>query len=44
MNFIDRTVIMQSFVPLALGFSLGLGIIASSLTAKRQIRKIELQH
>ena len=44
MNFIDRTVIMQRFVPLALIFSLGLGIIASSLTAKRQIRKIELQH
>ena len=44
MNFIDRTEIMQRFVPLALIFSLGLGIIASSLTAKRQIRKIELQH
>ena len=44
MNFIDRAVIMKQFVPLALIFSLGLGIIASSLTAKRQIRKIELQH
>ena len=44
MNFIDRAVIMQHFVPLALIFSLGLGIIASSMTAKRQIRKIELQH
>lgn len=44
MNFIDRTVIMHQFVPLALIFSLGLGIIASGMTAKRQIRKIELQH
>ena len=44
MNFIDRTEIMQHFVPLALVFSLGLGIIASHMTAKRQIRKIELQH
>ena len=43
MNFIDRAEIMQRFVPLALIFSLGLGIIASSMTAKRQIRKIELQ-
>lgn len=44
MNFIDRMVIMQQFVPLAMAFSLGLGIIASHMTAKRQIRKIELQH
>lgn len=44
MNFIDRTEIMHQFVPLALVFSLGLGIIASHMTAKRQIRKIELQH
>ena len=44
MNFIERTEIMQQFVPLALIFSLGLGIIASHITAKRQIRKIELQH
>jgi len=44
MNFIDRTVIMQRFVPLALIFSLGLGVIASHMTAKRQIRKIELRH
>ena len=44
MNFIDRTKIMQQFIPLALVFSLGIGIIASHMTAKRQIRKIELQH
>ena len=44
MSFIDRTEIMQQFIPLALAFSLGLGIIASYMTAKRQIRKIELQH
>lgn len=44
MNFIDRAVMMQQFVPLALIFSLGIGIIASHMTAKRQIRKIELQH
>lgn len=44
MNFIDRTEIMRQFVPMALVFSLGLGIIASHMTAKRQIRKIELQH
>ena len=44
MNFIDRTKIMQQFIPLALVFSLGIGIIASRMTAKRQIRKIELQH
>ena len=44
MNFIDRTKIMQQFIPLALVFSLGIGIIASQMTAKRQIRKIELQH
>lgn len=44
MNFIDRTEIMQQFIPLALVFSLGIGIIASRMTAKHQIRKIELQH
>ena len=44
MNFIDRTEIMQKFIPLALLFSLGIGIVASHMTAKRQIRKIELQH
>ena len=44
MNFIDRTKIMQQFIPLALIFSLGIGIVASHITAKRQIRKIELQH
>jgi len=43
-SFIDRTEIMRQFVPLALVFSLGIGIIASHMTAKRQIRKIELQH
>jgi len=32
------------FIPLALVFSLGIGTIASHMTAKRQIRKIELQH
>ena len=44
MNFIDRTEIMKQFIPLALIFSLGLGIVASHMTSKRQIRKIELQH
>ena len=44
MTFIDRTEIMHQFIPLALLFSLGIGIIASHMTAKRQIRKIELQH
>lgn len=44
MNFIDRAEIMQQFLSLALLFSLGIGIIASHMTAKRQIRKIELQH
>jgi len=44
MSFIDRTEIMQQFIPLALVFSLGIGIVASHMTAKRQIRKIELQH
>lgn len=43
-SFIDRMEIMQQFIPLALIFSLGIGIIASHITAKRQIRKIELQH
>lgn len=44
MNFIDRTEIMHRFIPLALIFSLGIGVIASHVTAKRQIRNIELQH
>lgn len=44
MQFIDRTLIMQHFIPIALLFSLGIGIIASSMTAKKQIRKIEMQH
>ena len=44
MNFIDRTEIMHRFIPLALIFSIGIGFIASRMTAKRQIRKIELQH
>jgi len=44
MQFIDRTVIMQRFVPIALIFSMGIGIIASRMTAKKQIRKIEMQH
>jgi len=44
MNFIERTEIMGQFIPLALAFSLGIGIVASHMTAKRQIRKIELQH
>ncbi len=43
-SFIDRTEIMRQFIPLALLFSLGIGIVASHMTAKRQIRKIELQH
>jgi len=44
MKFIERTVIMQRFIPIALIFSLGIGIIASRMTAKKQIRKIEMQH
>jgi cell division transport system permease protein len=44
MSFIDRAEIMRQFIPLALVFSLGIGIVASHMTAKRQIRKIELQH
>ncbi len=44
MKFIERTEIMRRFIPLALVFSLGIGIIASHVTAKRQIRKIELPH
>lgn len=44
MQFLPREEIMNQFVPLALIFSLGIGIIASHMTAKRQIRKIELQH
>lgn len=44
MKFLGRTEIMHQFIPLALVFSLGIGIIASHTTAKHQIRKIELQH
>ncbi len=44
MQFLPREEIMGRFVPLALVFSLGIGILASFITAKRQIRKIELQH
>ena len=44
MQFIDRTLIMQRFIPIALLFSLGIGIIASRMTAKKQIHKIEMQH
>lgn len=44
MKFIDRMVIMQRFIPIALIFSLGIGIVASRMTAKKQIRKIEMQH
>ena len=43
MNFLERNDIMKRFIPLALVFSLGIGIIASHATAKRQIQKIELQ-
>ena len=44
MKFLDRVEIMKQFVPIALVFSLGIGLIASHVTAKRQIRKIEMQH
>ena len=44
MRFLDRNEIMNRFVPIALVFSLGIGLIASHITAKRQIRKIEMQH
>ena len=42
-KFIERNTIMKEFIPLALGFSLGIGLVASYITATRQIRKIELQ-
>ena len=44
MNFLPLEEIMNQFVPIALIFSLSIGVIASYVTAKRQIRKIELQH
>lgn len=44
MEFLERDAIMEDFIPLALVFSVGLGLVASHVTAKRQIRKIELQH
>lgn len=44
MKFLDRNDIMNRFVPLALLFSLGIGLLASHITAKKQIRKIEMQH
>ncbi|MBE5950887.1 MAG: FtsX-like permease family protein [Lachnospiraceae bacterium] len=44
MKFLDRVEIMNRFVPIALLFSLGIGLVASHVTAKRQIRKIEMQH
>ncbi len=44
MKFLERNEIMRDFIPLALIFSLGIGLIASYVTARRQIRKIELQH
>ncbi len=40
-EFLDRTMIMTDFIPLALIFSLGIGLFASHFTAKKQIRKIE---
>lgn len=43
-NFLERNEIMKDFIPLALLFSIGIGLLASHFTAKRQIRKIELQH
>lgn len=44
MKFIPRDAIMNRFVPIGLVFSLAIGLIASYFTAKKQIRKIELQH
>ena len=43
-KFLERNEIMKDFIPLALVFSIGIGLLASHFTAKRQIRKIELQH
>ena len=43
LRFLERNEIMRDFIPMALLFSLLLGFIASHLTAKRQIRKIELE-
>jgi cell division transport system permease protein len=44
MKFLDRIQMMKQFIPLALVFSLSIGLIASHFTAKKQIRKIEMQH
>ena len=44
LRFLERKEIMGEFIPLALIFSLGIGLVVSHVTAKRQIRKIELQH
>ena len=44
MKFLDRMQMMKQFIPLALIFSLSIGLIASHFTAKKQIRKIEMQH
>lgn len=44
MKFLERNDIMRRFLPIALIFSLGIGLLASHVTAKKQIRKIELQH
>lgn len=43
LRFLERKEIMGDFIPLALLFSLLIGFIASHVTAKRQIRKIELE-
>lgn len=43
LRFLEQKEIMGDFIPLALLFSLLLGFIASHVTAKRQIRKIELE-
>lgn len=44
MKFLDCMQMMKQFVPIALIFSLSIGLLASHFTAKRQIRKIEMQH
>jgi len=43
LKFLERTTIMSRFVPMALVFGLGIGLIASYVTAKKQVRKIDMQ-
>ena len=40
LHFLERDVILRRFLPIALLFSIGIGLIASYLTSKRQIKRI----